>query len=295
MSYPIPSPIRVSTITILSYLNCHVNLKNLFYAIPIELDPMEEGIIHLKLHFKEEGKHFLLVRNVDDQTVNRLEVKNHFQNQLTIVWRFKIKDGYRRVNSMLFSNGKIKAVGLRDETEMDSSIVTLQQCLNRSLTNLLENRSIDFQDTEKNELRFENTRCCMINTDFTIYFRILRDSIFKILHENYNVVTSYEPDIYPGVKIRYYFNVNHESNKGICQCTQKCRGKGRGRGDGDCKAVTICLFQSGNIIITGGNAFEQIHEAYAFINELLKKYYNKIVYSEPKVIMNEHGEMIIQN
>ena len=39
---------------------------------------------------------------------------------------------------------------------------------------------------------------------------------------------------------------------GICKCDCNCNGKGEGLGIGDCKRVTIAVFNSGKIIITGG-------------------------------------------
>ena len=52
-----------------------------------------------------------------------------------------------------------------------------------------------------------------------------------------------------GVNIKYYFN--QSTNHGICQCSQMCSGKGCGLGDGQCKRITILIFMSGEVIITG--------------------------------------------
>ena len=41
-----------------------------------------------------------------------------------------------------------------------------------------------------------------------------------------------------------------------------------------CKKITISIFQSGNIIITGARSLEQINDAYSFINKVLKKDYS---------------------
>jgi len=280
--YPSPSPIRISTITILSYMNFEVDLKQLFYNIGcISSSSNSNGILTLKLHYKEHGKHYLLVKTASETVAS--EVKNHFQNQLTIIWRFSS----REVNSMLFSNGKLKAVGLRDEREVVESLHQLEVYLNQYIEVLYP--YLISKEEEKKNIRFENTKCCMINTDFTTHFKIIRDNIYDVIRKEYDIVASYEPDIYPGVKIRYYYNKQSLRN-GKCICSVKCKGKGDGDGNGDCKAVTICIFQSGNIIITGGNSFCQIQETYLFINTLLEKSYDTIVYREPRMIMDEHGE-----
>ena len=41
--------------------------------------------------------------------------------------------------------------------------------------------------------------------------------------------------------------------------------------------MTISIFKSGSIIITGGFLIKQIEDAYKFINNLLKKFYHDII------------------
>ena len=47
-------------------------------------------------------------------------------------------------------------------------------------------------------------------------------------------------------------------------------GKGNGNGDGDCKKVTIAVFKSGKIIITGGQNKDQIETSYRFIKNFIE-------------------------
>ena len=60
------------------------------------------------------------------------------------------------------------------------------------------------------------------------------------------------------------------NNNGVCNCSNICNGKGKGNGDGDCKKITIAIFNSGKIIITGGRSEPQIVESYNYIYNLLK-------------------------
>ena len=48
-----------------------------------------------------------------------------------------------------------------------------------------------------------------------------------------------------------------------------CNGKGNACGDGDCKKVTIAIFKSGKVIITGGQNKSQINESYRFISNFI--------------------------
>ena len=88
--------------------------------------------------------------------------------------------------------------------------------------------------------------------------------------------STYETCIYPGVNIKYYINTNNCD--GICKCTSICNGKGNGCGDGNCKKVTIAVFKSGKVIITGGQNQEQITESDRFITNFIenKKDYLKL-------------------
>jgi hypothetical protein len=103
------------------------------------------------------------------------------------------------------------------------------------------------------------------------------------------VIATYEPEIYPGVKICYSWNEDYQDRnqyrEGRCYCTERCTGKGKkdsvARGNGNCKIITICVFQSGKIIITGGKSLKQTHDAYYFINRVLKNHYETIAFVEP--------------
>jgi len=86
----------------------------------------------------------------------------------------------------------------------------------------------------------------MINSDFSVPFRIRRKDLHKLLMSpTYNNKSVFQPGSYPGVKLQFYWNETHAVKNGICTCTKKCLGKGDGKGDGDCKKVTVAIFESG--------------------------------------------------
>jgi hypothetical protein len=144
-----------------------------------------------------------------------------------------------------------------------------------------------------------DTRATMYNTDFSTHFKIMRDELFRIVVTKYHLVQSeYEPDIYPAVKIRYAWNRDWNDpllyRPGHCYCQKKCNGKGSGQGDGNCKIVTLCVFQSGKIIITGGNQFEQVQYMYQFINDILKRHYEAVYYREPFIVASTKPKTSLQ-
>jgi hypothetical protein len=99
----------------------------------------------------------------------------------------------------------------------------------------------------------------------------------NILNNNEkNLFTKFNPEKYRGLIIGYYWNTEKESQDGICLCKSKCNGKGIGTGDGKCKKITISIFKSGSVIITGGRLVKQIEDAYSTINDIFKENYYEI-------------------
>ena len=130
--------------------------------------------------------------------------------------------------------------------------------------------------TQTNELKILNNsdivyqpmNIVLINSDFDIKYKVNRELLHRDMLE-LDMCSSYEPTIYPGVNMKYYYN-NHYRSNGVCQCTKRCNGKGGGDGNGDCKRITIAIFNSGKIIITGGKTMEQLTISYDFIKSILK-------------------------
>ena len=286
--YKAPSKIRISTISALAHLKVTINLKKLFETVNL-VSELEVGILGLKYYDK----------NLETKTTQRhhrhsiiqhdiTEVKAHFQNQLTLLWGFISSDGtFKKGNGFIFNNGKIKTVGLKCDEDIEKSYKALLVCLKKQC--LGKNVFTDEMGDEVHDIRLHEMRPTMYNTDFAIHFNLKRDILFNLIVNKYNLQNSeYEPDIYPAVKIKFSWNsdfLKGESSfgktPGVCYCTQKCKGKGLGCDNGGCKIVTVCAFQSGKIIITGGNSLEQVMWMYNYINTLMKDNFNELYFQEP--------------
>jgi hypothetical protein len=119
----------------------------------------------------------------------------------------------------------------------------------------------------------------LINSDFRMGLEIKRDKLNKVMQQCYDVRSSFEPCIYPGVKIQFFWNADKAENvdgKCLCPAGTRCNGKGCGQGVGNCKKITIAVFQSGCIIITGALTTEQIDDAYIFICGVVEKHRSEI-------------------
>ena len=178
--------------------------------------------------------------------------KKSFYNQVTIhVFDDKI------VNLKIFNNGKLQMTGLKSVESGEKTIQTF-----------ISEISDKNREVYEGELEYSDYKIAMINSDFDIKYKIDRERLHRHVVDM-GMCSSYEPTIYPGVNMKYYYNTNNTN--GICCCNSMCDGKGNADGDGNCKRVTIAVFNSGKIIITGGNNITQLKTCHKFISEILKE------------------------
>ena len=116
--------------------------------------------------------------------------------------------------------------------------------------------------------------------------------LHHLLINTYDIFSSYEPCTYPGVNSKYFWNEDYldKPKKGHCYCTRVCNGKGNGKGNGNCKKVTIAIFQSGKLIITGAKTHTQINDAYNFINGVFRDNFQQIRRKKTLFMMNLEKE-----
>ena len=240
--------LRVSTITCCAELTTDINLTNLYRQIGIDdfIRYAENGDMNYKGFAEKNTK-----------KKRKEKAKRTFFNQLTLHCYYDNK----LINVKFFNNGKIQMTGLKYE-EQGSKL------LNDKLIPMF-NTFKEIFDSDVKEIN--NYRIVMMNSDFDIKKNIDRDLLQdKIIDAGYYSV--YEPDWYPGVNIKYYFNTNND-NSGICRCSEICKGKGTGDGEGECKGVTIAAFEKGKILITGARKKEQLIRCKCFIEDFIN---NKI-------------------
>ena len=243
------STLRISTMTGVSELSCNINLDALFDNIRLN-----KYIKYIEYGIDENGsKRFKGYSKKNEKKVRKQNKRNIFFNQATLhILLNKI------INVKVFNNGKIQMTGLLNEGQIKEVLdIFTKECIS--------NTNDIFTDGTPQILC---TDIVLINSDFDMGFEINRE----VLHSeilNSGIYSSYEPCIYPGVNIKYFINTNNWD--GICCCENRCDGKGRANGDGDCKKMTIAVFKSGKIIITGGQNTDQLETAYYFIKEFIEE------------------------
>jgi hypothetical protein len=270
-----PSPLRVSTMTVVGHFGVIPDRAKLFHSGAfIQYGDMKEGIIKIEVDAASKGI------CTDDILHQSGKEKKKFFNQSSLVFRLQLDDAptFKEVNIKIFKNGGFQMTGISSE-EMARAALTRFIELNKGTE-----RGI--WATDPTIAKFD---VCMMNSDYKVNKVIRRDRLYRILVEEYGLWCSYEPTIYQGVNTKYFWNKTRPAAAppGICVCPEQCEGGGDGYSVGNCKKITISPFRTGNIIITGAKKTEQLMDAYQFMNGILNEYAEDVLRDEIEVAAAE--------
>lgn len=270
-----PTPIRISTRSAIGKLSRPIKLVDFIQHViqyfevigagnaAADATPKEKlNIIGMKWNQVIYGN----MNKVQKKTTKKTKQKKNFYNQTTFL--VQTPQNQRPVNIKIFSNGSISMTGCKEE--LDGLYAT--QGL---VADMKKYADIFYSDDDCEALDVIDYGITLINSDFSVGQKIDRMELYKLVVDEYGLFATYEPTIYPGVKVTYMWN-NYDDvqrNTGLCKCATNCLLKNRKKekNNGICKKITIALFQSGKIIITGSNTLEQTNDAYAFINGILQE------------------------
>ena len=245
--------LRISTMTQIGHLSSKINLTALYEHLPIK------GCIQYLEYGDKPGKGTRAKpKKVSKKSVHPekpTKRKKYFYNQVTIhLFHTKI------INVKVFNNGSVQMTGLNGEFQGVETVNKLLDVLHH-----LPHPQLSQIFGEVPFPTLVETQMVMINSDFDIGFPIDREVLHRSVVEA-GYYSSFEPVIYPGVNIKYYHNPSKQLT-GVCNCACMCDGKGK---NGCCKKVTIAVFKSGKIIITGGQSVQQLNTAYQFITDFIR-------------------------
>jgi len=259
---------KISTITATGSIHTDVDLRALFDHIDvIPIDSSSPGII-----FMEYGnsKSEIISKGMNYKKKNRGKDVKRFDNQATMIIKMTSDSKYF-VNAKMFKNGNVQMTGIKSVNDGVSAVdividMIRKTHIEKGVTSVIND--INSMMNCKYEIR-------LINSDFRVNFEIKREKLHAALTENYHNKCTYEPCIYPGVKLQYFWNKQANEN-GNCHCMPSCVGKGKGCGTNDCKKITVAIFQSGCVIITGASSEEQVSECYKYICRILETHMDDI-------------------
>jgi hypothetical protein len=286
-----PFPLNISTITAVGGLGTCVRLPQLFARIELDGPLGVERVVGSDgfVTAKFEG----VVRRRPGQT-DEGEGKYRrggssrppmtFGNQVTLVLALE----GARVNIKVFRNGRVQMTGLKQVDQGPRAMRRVEAAIRALLppppsadggaAAADSGGDEDEVVADRAALGARDYKVCLINSDFDLGFRVKRDLLLRCINTHYPATQcSYEPCVYPGAKVKFMWNAGEGAGEGAgslaaglaaqgaCRCTQPCFGRGDGDGDGRCRKVTVAVFQSGKVIITGAHTEAQLLDAHGFL------------------------------
>jgi len=269
ITMPECDPIKISTKTKIVYLNVDIDLKKMFWSLPmIDYQDGKEGIIKKQIKFnfntkeeveeftdylsKEQRIHqvsilnqidspngrvkFKDIRKIDigicknDLLKSKKKSKSAFYNCFVMIYRVIINGSFKEIHMKLFNTGKIEIPGIQN----DEMVVTAIDYLKKELQPYYPNKIKEL--VEKRET-------ILINSNFSCNYYINREHLFKILKTKYHVKCSYDPCSYPGI-----------------QCKYKIRDS----------EISFMIFRTGSVLIVGKCENEDLYIIYDFIKNIFE-------------------------
>lgn len=256
-----PTPLRISTITATAGVNSPVDLKKLFDEIPLGDAIVFAEYGRVKTERITRGRHpkHPVVAG-DEKPMALRKVKKRFDNQTTLVMLI----GDSAVNMKVFANGSLQMTGLKRVEDGEDAIAALVGELRT--THIAE---------DPTAVKAVNYKVRMINSDFKIGFSVRRDHLYSLMLKT-RMRCSYEPTIYPGVKVDYYFRGTEGKNGGICECADR----GMSMKCAHCHKITLVVFRSGSVIITGASDPAHLAEANRYLVKMLTEHREELEHVE---------------
>lgn len=292
---PKATNIYISTKTKIAYLNKIIDLKSIFWNIPIiTYSKPCNGVVKKQMKFNSTEKEELdyiqdkikdetyfeehIITHIDnpvgrikfkdirkisiglskkDLTSYRCKKKSAFYNCFVIILRMKIDNTFKEFHVKVFNTGKLEIPGIQNET-------TFQLILNEVITTLQP-----FIDSKLDYIP-ETNETVLINSNFNCGFFINREALFDILKFKYNIQAIYDPCSYPGIQCKFYYNPDIGVQNG-CQISEENKSLYK-----NVKEVSFMIFRTGSVLIVGKCDENVLMIIYDFLKIILNNEYKHI-------------------
>jgi len=302
---PKSSSIYISTKTKISYLNTPIDLKYVFWNVPIipyarpcngiikkqmkfnSLLPEELKLIQDKLQneiyyeehiithidnpsgrikFKDTRKVSIGISKKDIISY-RCKKKSAFYNCFVLIMRMKVQGTFKEFHVKVFNTGKLEIPGVQCESVFED---ILKQVLD-TLQPYVETPLGYKDDSNENVL---------INSNFNCGYYINREALYEILKLKYNIQAIYDPCSYPGIQCKFYYNPDIEIQSGS-QISEENKHLYT-----NVKEVSFMVFRTGSVLIVGRCDENVLMLIYEFLKVILHDEYRNICQRNNKVIDN---------
>lgn len=306
---PKPSDIYISTKTKIAYLNTPINLKEIFWQIPIipyakpcdgvikkqmkfnstepeELEFIKEKlkseiyfeehiITHInnptgRIKFKDSRKISIGVSKKDLLSY-RCKKKSAFYNCFVLIIRLKVLDSFKEFHIKVFNTGKFEIPGIQSEHTFDLILTQIIKILQPYVESPLGYKE-------------NTTETVLINSNFNCGFFINRELLYDILKFKYNIQSIYDPCSYPGIQCKFYFNPDIGLQNG-CQISEENKNLYK-----NIKQVSFMIFRTGSVLIVGRCDEDLLMTIYDFLKIILVNEYKNIC--QKNIKLSDSNEIV---
>jgi TATA-box binding protein (TBP) (component of TFIID and TFIIIB) len=303
------SDIYISTQTKIAYLNQPIDLKNIFWAIPvIPYQSVQVGTVKKQMKVNctskeevavlekklKETENSVVIVDIISQIDNPNARKVKFKDVRKINIGLCKKDltSYRTKRKGAFYNCFVLILRLKNGENYKESHVKIfntgkleipgiqsSEYLYHVLDSLIEILQPHCDRTL--EWKKDDIETVLINSNFTCNYYIDRDILAHRLKYEYNIHVVYDPCSYPGIQCKFYYNEDNTKVDGVCRCKKKCDKKGAGKGKNQCLEISFMIFRTGSVLIVGHCDEEILYKIYNFLKKILTDEYFNIKIDAP--------------
>ena len=323
---PKASEIYISTKSKIAYLNKEVDLRSVFWKVPVipyatpqngvikkqmkfnslsqeELDAVqvnlkdenhfEEQIITSinnpsgRIKFKDIRKISIGISRKDIMSY-RCKKKSAFYNCFVMILRIKINEIFKEFHIKVFNTGKLEIPGVQNDQIFEA---------------VLKNIITTLQPHVEEKLEYlQKSDTVLINSNFNCGFYINREYLFDILKFKYNIQCIYDPCSYPGIQCKFYYNEDLTEQTGIQPADAKDNAKdehGKKNKNKKIVEVSFMIFRTGSILIVGMCDENVLYLIYEYLKVLLEKEFHKInqkiITSDNKIVKDKKKKVRRKN
>jgi hypothetical protein len=285
---PKASDIYISTKTNISYLNHPIDLKLVFWQIPImSYAETRAGVVKKQMKFNSlyaEELELIQKRLLDEVCVEenvitsinnptgrikfkdirkvsigisqkdlmsyRCKKKSAFYNCFVMILRMKYLGRFKEFHVKVFNTGKLEIPGIQTEESFLQILDMVIDILQPFVP-------------EKLEYLPNTTETVLINSNFNCGFYINREALFDILKTKYNIQCIYDPCSYPGIQCKFYYNPLDAAHNGSRLSTLDLQTAV------NIVDVSFMIFRTGSVLIVGKCQEPVLMVIYEFLKKIL--------------------------
>ena len=292
---PKATNIYISTKTKIAYLNTQIDLKHVFWQVPvIPYATPANGVIKKQMKFNstaieelayietklKDEKYYeeYIITHIDnpsgrikfkdirkvsigvskkDLLSYRCKKKSAFYNCFVLILRTKVLDSYKEFHVKVFNTGKLEIPGVQSEPLFEQILAQVLETLQPYVPEPLGYKE-------------NSTETVLINSNFNCGFFINRETLYEILKFKYNIQSIYDPCSYPGIQCKFYYNpdVGIQTGSQISEENKHLYA--------NVMEVSFMIFRTGSVLIVGRCDENVLLVIYDFLKIILNNEFKNI-------------------